>query len=92
MGERGAGEWGGGFLAACQLPTAALQHVNMSVARETRRACIATRSIETLSRFLSNLKCSGKILLRSCPARRGFTLTTHTILAAPTKPQNRGLR
>lgn len=39
---------GGGFLAGCQLPAAAaLQHVNMSVARETGRARAAARCPET---------------------------------------------
>lgn len=39
----------GCFLDACQVPAAAaLQHVNMSVARETGRVRTATRSIENL--------------------------------------------
>lgn len=42
----GGGGGAGGFLAGCQLP-AALQHVNMSVARETRIASTATRRTET---------------------------------------------
>lgn len=41
----------GGFLAGCQLPAAALQHVNMSVARETGRAHTATRAQKPLSSF-----------------------------------------
>lgn len=46
-GVDGRGRVWGVFLAACQPPAAALQHVNMSVARETGRACEATRSTET---------------------------------------------
>lgn len=44
----GGGGGAGGFLAGCQLPVAAaLQHVNMSVARETGIASTATRRTET---------------------------------------------
>lgn len=50
----------GGFLAGCQLPAAALQHVNMSVARETGRAHTATRAQKPLS-SRSDFKRSEKI-------------------------------
>lgn len=63
----------GCFLAACQLTAAALQHANVSVARETRRAPTATQPREhhvcTFFPFPFWLKMLNEMILLSCPAR-----------------------
>lgn len=76
----------GGFLAACQLPAAALQHVNMSVARETRRAPTATQSTEKPYCYtLFSLECKmlNKIVLLSCAARSITKMYTEFTLNRP---------